>query len=120
MEPRGLGAHGLIVKKKVYLYWISLSATKAALPRGLVRGTPHGSSVVTAGSRSTGRKPGVLGRIKLNNTLLTCEQGNFNQVIARSRNLIPVTVVRDTCTTTVPPSTSFLPSNTTQGKIWLI
>ena len=34
-------------------------------------------------------------------TLLTCDQGNFNHVTARSRNRTIVTVVRDTCTTTV-------------------
>ena len=44
----------------------------------------------------------MLGRVKLDNTLLTCDQGNFNQITARSRALTQVTVVRDTCTTTVP------------------
>ena len=44
----------------------------------------------------------MLGRVKLDNTRLTCDQGNFNQVTARSRNRIPVTVVRGTCTTTAP------------------
>ena len=43
------------------------------------------------------------GRVKLGNTLLTCDQGNFNQITARSWNQTLVTVVRDTCTTTVPP-----------------
>ena len=43
------------------------------------------------------------GRVKLDNTLLTCDQGNFNQITARSRNRTLVTVVRDMCTTTVPP-----------------
>ena len=46
----------------------------------------------------------VLGRVKLDNTLLTCDQGNFNQMIAWSRNRTLVTVVRDRCTTTVPPT----------------
>ena len=46
----------------------------------------------------------MVGRVKLNNTLLTCDQGNFNQRTARSRNQILVTVVRDTCTTNVLPA----------------
>ena len=43
----------------------------------------------------------MLGRVKLDNTLLTCDHGNFNQITARSRNRTLVTVVRDTCTTIV-------------------
>ena len=46
----------------------------------------------------------MLGRVKLDNTLLTCDKGNFNQITARCRNRTLVTVVRDTCTTTVPPA----------------
>ena len=46
----------------------------------------------------------MLGRVKLDNTLLTCDQGNFNQITARGRNRTLVTVVRDTSTTTVPPA----------------
>ena len=46
----------------------------------------------------------MLDRVKLDNTLLTCDQGNFNQITARSWNRTQVTVVRDTCTTTVPPA----------------
>ena len=46
----------------------------------------------------------MLGRVKLGNTLLTCDQGNFNQITARSRNRTLVTVVRDMYTTTVPPA----------------
>ena len=38
----------------------------------------------------------MLGRDKLDSTLLTCDQGNFNQITARSRNRTLVTVVRDT------------------------
>ena len=45
----------------------------------------------------------MFGRVKLDNTLLTCDQANFNHIIARSWNLTRVTVVKDTCTTTVPP-----------------
>ena len=45
----------------------------------------------------------MLGRDKLDNPLLTCDQSNFNQITARSRDRTLVTVVRDTCTTTVPP-----------------
>ena len=45
----------------------------------------------------------VLGGVKLDNTLLTCDQGNFNQMIAWSRNGTLVTVLRDTCTTTLLP-----------------
>ena len=43
----------------------------------------------------------MLGRVKLDNTLLTRDQGNFNQITARIRNRTLVTVVRDTCTTAV-------------------
>ena len=46
----------------------------------------------------------MLGRVKPDNTLLTCDQGNFNQITAWGRNQTLVTVVRDTCTTTVPPA----------------
>ena len=38
----------------------------------------------------------MLGRVKLGNTLLTCDQGNFNGTL--------VTVVRDTCTIIGPTS----------------
>ena len=44
----------------------------------------------------------MLGRGKLDNTFLTCDQGNCNQIAAWSRNSILLTVVRDTCTTAVP------------------
>ena len=90
--------------KCLYLYWITLSATEAVLPRGPVRSTPHGSSVTTGGNRSTRRKPEMLGRVKLDNTRLTCDQGNFSHITARSQNRTLVTVMRDTCTTTVPPA----------------
>ena len=46
----------------------------------------------------------VVGRVELDSTLPTCEQGNFSQVTARNRNRILVTVVRDTRPTTVPPA----------------
>ena len=82
--------------KYLYLYWITLSATRVALPRGPVRTTPYGSNVTTLGNRSTLRKPAMLGRIKLGNTLLTCGQGNFNQTTARTRSRTLITVVRDT------------------------
>ena len=58
-------------------------------------------------NRGNRRKPVMLGRDKLDNTLLTCDQGNFNQIIPRSRNRTLITVVRDTCTTTVPPVVIF-------------
>ena len=45
------------------------------------------------------------GRIKLDNTVLTCDQDNFNQITIRSRNRTRVKVVRDTCTITVPLAT---------------
>ena len=35
-------------------------------------------------------------------TLFSHDQGNFNQITVRSTNRTLVTVVRDTCTTTVP------------------
>ena len=43
------------------------------------------------------------GRVKLDNTLLTCNQGNFNQITARRQNRTLFTAVRDTCTIAVPP-----------------
>ena len=46
----------------------------------------------------------MLGRVKMNNTLLTYDKGNFNQMTARSWNRTVVTMVRDTSTTTVPPA----------------
>ena len=46
----------------------------------------------------------MLGRDELDSTLLTCDQGNFNQITTRSRNRTLVTVVIGTCTTTVPPT----------------
>ena len=46
----------------------------------------------------------MFGRVKLDNTLLTCDKDNFNQVTARSRKRTLVTVVRDMCTTTVSPA----------------
>ena len=36
-------------------------------------------------------------------TLFMCDQSNFNQIIARYRNGTLITMVRDTCTTTVQP-----------------
>ena len=47
-------------------------------------------------------KPAMLGRVKLDNTLLTCDQGNFNQTTSQRRNQTVVTVVRDTCTIIEP------------------
>ena len=41
---------------------------------------------------------------KQDNTVLTYDQGNFNQITTRSRNRTLVTIVRDTCTATVPPA----------------
>ena len=64
---------------------------------------PHGPSVSAGGNRSSRRKPAMFGRVKLDNTLLTCDQGNFNQITVWSRNRTLVTVVKDTCSTTVPP-----------------
>ena len=49
-----------------------------------------------------GKKPAMLDSVKLINTFLTCDKGNFNQITARSRNQTLVTMVRDTRTTTVP------------------
>ena len=40
----------------------------------------------------------MLGRNKLDNTLLTCDQGNSNQITAQTQNRSLVTVVRETCT----------------------
>ena len=77
--------------KCIYLYWITLSGIWAVLPRGPVKATPHGSNVTTGGNRSTRRKPAMFGRVKLDNTLLTCDQGNFNQITARSQNQTQLT-----------------------------
>ena len=38
----------------------------------------------------------MLGRVKLDNTLLTCDQGNFSQIPARSQNRTLAVEVRDT------------------------
>ena len=46
----------------------------------------------------------MLDRVKLGNTLLTCDQGNFNQITAWSRDRILVAVVRNMCVTTVSPA----------------
>ena len=87
------------LNKAKCLYWITLYATSAVLPRGPVR-----VCVTTGGNRSIQRKIAMLGRVKQDNTLLTCDQGNFSQITARSRNRTQVTVVRDVCTITVPPA----------------
>ena len=81
--------------KCLYVCWIIPPASLAVLPRGPVRASPYGSSVTGGGKRSTWRKPAVFGRVKPDNTLLTCDQGNFNRTL--------VTEVRDTCNTTVLP-----------------
>ena len=44
------------------------------------------SSVTTGGNRSTRRKPAMLRRVVLDNTLLTCDQRNFNRTTVRSQN----------------------------------
>ena len=49
----------------------------------------------------------MLGRVKLDNTLPACDQGNFTQITALNRNRALVSVVRDMCTTTVPPAPHF-------------
>ena len=46
----------------------------------------------------------MLGRVKLDDALLTCDKGNFNQITAWSRNRTRVTAVRDACATIVPPA----------------
>ena len=101
--------------KYLYLYWISLWATWVVLLGGPVMATPFWSSVTKVGNRSTRRKPAMLGRVRLDNTLLTWDQGNFNQIAARSRNRILVTVARDICTATVPPA----PPKWTYGQLFL-
>ena len=60
-----------------YLYWMTLSASLVVLSEGLWRATPHGSSVTTGGNRTIRRKPAMLGKVKLDKTLLTCGQGNY-------------------------------------------
>ena len=68
------------------------SATKAVLPAGPIRATPQGFSVTTGGNLSNQRKPVMLGTVKLDDTLLTCDQDDFNQLTARSRNRTLVSV----------------------------
>ena len=68
--------------KCLYLYSITLSASEAFLRKGLIRPSPHGSNVTIGRNRSTGRKPPVFGKVKLDRPLLTCDQGNFNQTTA--------------------------------------
>ena len=63
-----------------------ISYSRVILPGGPVRATFQDSSVTTGVNWSTRRKPAIFGRVKLDNTLLTCNQGNLNQITARSRN----------------------------------
>ena len=100
--------------KYLYLYWITLPATRTVLPGSPIRAIHHGSSVTTGGNRSIRRKPAMLSRVKLDNTILTCDQGNFHQKTARSRNSTLVTEVRDTCTTTDPPAPRSSEKSSTQ------
>ena len=76
----------------------------AVLPRGPVRATPYGSTVTTWRNRSTQRELEILGRVKLDNTLLVLDKGKFNQIAAQSRNQTLVTVMRDMWPTTVLPA----------------
>ena len=46
----------------------------------------------------------MLGGVKPDNTLFTCDKGNFNQITTQGRNRALVTVTRDTCTNTVSPA----------------
>ena len=90
-----LGEGNVRVKVKVkvkylYLQWITRQTTKAVLPRHPVRATLHGSSVTTEGNRSTRRKPVMLGKVILDSTLITCDQGIFNQItLPFSLQLLP-------------------------------
>ena len=61
------------------------AAPQVALLGGPVRATPLASSVTEGGNRTTRRKPAVLATINLDNILLTCDQGNFDQIAAQSR-----------------------------------
>ena len=64
----------------LYLYWITLSVTQAALAKGPVRATSPCPVLCTEGNQNTRRKLAVLGRVKLDHTFPTCDQGNFNQI----------------------------------------
>ena len=47
----------------------------------------------------------MFGKLKLDNTPLTCNQGEFNQIVAQSWNQILVTKVKDVhyhCATSTP------------------
>ena len=87
------GYHSKGLVKCLYLYWITLSAISAILPRSPVGVKPHGSSVTAGENRGSQRKFAMLGRDKLDNNLLICDRGNFSQITAWSRNRTLVTEV---------------------------
>lgn len=87
----------------LYLYWINVSATRSDFFRGQVRDTPHGCSVTAVGNRRIPKKPAMFSTVKQDNTILTCDKGSFNQIRARGWNRTLVKLVRDSCTTTLPP-----------------
>ena len=89
------GVHFVKVKC-LCLYGVTISIIWAALLRGPVRATPRGSSVTKGENRITPRKFTMLGRVKLDNTLLICSKGNFNLITERSRNRTRNTVVPTT------------------------
>ena len=99
-----LGTCKRIRKKGSLLYLIQSARNLFVLLslRGPVRVSPHGSSVTTGGNWSTWRKPAMPGRVKLDNTLLTCDQGNFNQITARSRYQKLFTEVKERYASTLP------------------
>ena len=58
----------------------------------------------------------MLGRVKLDNILLTYDKSNFNKITTRSRSRTLIKVVRDTCTNTVQPVLPIVPSKS-QGLL---
>ena len=62
----------------------------------------------------------MLGTVKLENTILTCDQRNFSQIIGLSLKLKPChpAVVSDTCSTTVPPAPPGTKSNLHNRKLY--
>ena len=55
------------------------------LSRDPTRASPDGRSATTRGNRSTRRKSVVYDRVKLDNILRTCDQGNFYLITAQNQ-----------------------------------
>ena len=83
---------------------------------------PCGSSVTTEGNRNTRRKPAMLGRVKLDNTVLSCDQGNFSLTTARRRNRTVASGERHMhyhCPTSTPSESTFSRRNIKTCRVLL-